>query len=656
MEMLEKMEVVPSPPPAKKRITRFTEEDIKVFRDGGCCQLYEKFGAHQMTVDGVEGVYFSVWAPNAKHVSVIGEFNGWNSCENSMQPIGEAGVWEGFVPLVKPGALYKYHIVSRHNDYRVDKADPFAFLSEKAPNTASVVWNLDHRWKDESWMELRGGSDPLKTPISIYEVHLGSWSRVPEEGNRFLTYREMAPKLADYVLKLGFTHVELLPITEHPFYGSWGYQTTGYFAPTSRYGKPQDLMYLIDYLHQKGIGVILDWVPLHFPKDAHGLSFFDGTHLYEHADPRKGYHLEWKSAIFNYERREVWSFLLSNALFWLDKYHIDGMRVDAVSFMVYLDHSKKPGEWAPNIHGGRENLEAINFLRWFNDEVAKKHPDVFVIAEESTDRSKVSHSSKQGGLGFGMKWDMGWMNDTLVYMQKPPHQRKAFHQKLTFRMLYAFHENFTLALSHDEMAHGKGSLLRQMGGNDQQKFGGLRALFGYMFGQPGKKLLFMGSEFAQWRDWNHDQSLDWHLLSDPRHAGMQKWVSDLNNLYRSEPALHELDCHPAGFEWVDCHDANNSVIDFVRKPAAGGDMVLVICNFSGVTQTNYRIGMPRGGFWKEILNSDAREYGGHGLGNFGGVHVQKVQWHNRQYSVALTLPPLSALFFMSRGIELNGKA
>lgn len=632
--------------------TRFTEEDIHSFKIGKYCRLYEKFGAHPMTIDYQDGIYFSVWAPNAEQVFVIGDFNGWDKKQHPLRSIADSGIWEGFISEANVGDRYKYHIVSRHNGYRSEKADPFAYRHETPPKTASMIWELDYEWKDSVWMKKRGKRNLLKSPMSIYEVHVGSWKRVPEEGNRWLTYRELAPKLAEYVLQMGFTHVELMPMTEHPFYGSWGYQTTGYFAPTSRYGDPEDLMYLIDYLHQHDIGVILDWVPLHFPNDHHGLAFFDGTHLYEHPDPLKGFHPEWKSAIFNYEKREIWSFLLSNALFWLDKYHIDGLRVDAVSFMLYFDHSRKPGQWSPNRNGGRENLDAISFIRWLNEELSKNHPDVITIAEESTEWSKVSQPIATGGLGFGFKWDMGWMNDTLRYMSHDPVHRKTQHHKLTFRMLYAFQENFTLALSHDEVTHNKGSLLKRMGGTFSQKFAGLKLLLGYMYGQPGKKLLFMGGEFAQWREWNHDQSLDWHLLKDARHLGIQKWVTDLNFVYRTEAALHELDCESEGFEWIDCQDTTNSVLVFLRKARTTRDLILVVCNLLAVKRTNYRVGLPRDGFWKEMLNSDAKEYEGEGQGNYGGFNAEAIGWHYRPFSMALTLPPLSVSFFINRPLEI----
>ena len=508
-----------------------------------------------------------------------------------------------------------------------------------------MVWDLDYEWNDRDWMQNRHARNSLRAPHSIYEVHLGSWMRVPEEHNRPLTYRETAPRLAEYVSRIGFTHVEFLPVMEHPFYGSWGYQTTGYFAPTSRYGTPQDFMYLVDYLHQHGVGVVLDWVPSHFPSDAHGLAYFDGTHLYEHSDSRQGFHPDWKTHIFNYGRTEVRSFLMSSAMFWLDKYHIDGLRVDAVASMLYLDYSRKQGEWIPNKFGGRENLDAIDFLRRFNQEVYKEHPDVQTCAEESTSWPMVSKPVYVGGLGFGLKWDMGWMHDTLKYFQNDPIHRKYQHNLLTFRMLYSFHENFVLPLSHDEVVHGKGSLIGKMPGDEWQRFANLRLLFGYMFAQPGKKLLFMGDEFGQVREWAHDTSLEWHVTQYHVHGGMQAWVEQLNRLYRSEPALHVLDNNPAGVEWVDCNDNATSTISLLRKSENPKDTVLGVFNFTPVPRSGYRIGVPHGGYWRELLNSDAQEYAGSGMGNLGGVHAEPQPVHGRPYSLRLTLPPLGALFF-----------
>lgn len=628
--------------------TLLTEQDLYLFNEGSHFRLYDRLGAHLMTAGSVAGTYFAVWAPSGEQVSVIGDFNGWHRTSHLLFPKGQSGIWEGFVPGVGKGALYKYHIVSRHNGYRADKVDPLAFHNEVPPKTASVVWELDYRWQDQEWMTKRRSRNALEAPISIYEVHLGSWRRVPGEGNRSLTYREIAPQLAEYVAQMGFTHVEFLPVMEHPFYGSWGYQATGYFAPTSRYGTPQDFMYLIDCLHRHGIGVILDWVPSHFPTDEHGLGHFDGTHLYEHADPRQGLHGEWDSFIFNYGRHEIRSFLISSALFWLDRYHADGLRVDAVASMLYLDYARREGDWIPNQYGGRENLEALPFLRRLNEEAYRSHPEIQTIAEESTAWPMVSRPTDLGGLGFGLKWDMGWMHDMLEYMGLDPVHRKYHHNKLTFRMLYAFHENFVLSLSHDEVVHGKRSLLDKMPGDTWQKFANLRLLLGYMYAQSGKKLLFMGGEFGQWREWAHDESLEWHLLEDTAHKGIQRWVEDLNRLYRNEAALYEMDCQPGGFEWIDCNDAQASVVSFIRKSGSADEVVLVVCNFTPIPRYHYTVGAPCGRFWQEILNGDAKEYGGSGMGNMGGVEGSQVPFHGRPYSLDLTLPPLSALFFKSK--------
>jgi 1,4-alpha-glucan branching enzyme len=630
--------------PVIHEITHLTDDDLYLFNEGSHFRLYEKLGARPMTVDGLEGTYFSVWAPDAEQVAVMGDFNGWNFSSHPLRPLGQSGIWQGFIPGVGKGTIYKYRIVSRHNGYRVDKADPFAFYSEISPRTGSVVWDLDYAWGDDEWVAERGRRNALDGPAAIYEVHLGSWMRGSEEGTRPLTYRELAPRLAEYVRDMGFTHVEFLPVMEHPFYGSWGYQSEGYFSPTSRYGEPQDLMYLIDCFHQQNIGVILDWVPSHFPTDEHGLGYFDGTHLFEHADPRQGIHPDWDSFIFNYGRDEVRSFLLSSAFFWLDKYHVDGLRVDAVASMIYLDYSRKQGEWIPNKYGGRENLEAISFLRRFNEEIYRAFPHVQTIAEESTDWPMVSRPTYLGGLGFGMKWDMGWMHDTLVYMSKDPIHRKYHHNQLTFRMLYAFHENFILPLSHDEVVHGKGSLLAKMPGDDWQKFANLRLLLSYMYAQPGKKLLFMGGEFGQWNEWYHEVSLDWHLLEYPFHSGVKRLVKDLNKLYRDEPTFHELDFHPDGFEWIDCSDSQGSILNLLRKGRSTSDMVLVALNFTPVPRLNYRVGVPRKGYWRELLNSDSMEYGGSGHGNLGGVEASPISFHGRPYSLTLTLPPLGAVF------------
>ncbi|ABS27266.1 1,4-alpha-glucan branching protein GlgB [Anaeromyxobacter sp. Fw109-5] len=621
------------------------ELDRHLWNEGTNHRAYRTLGAHPQTIDGAAGTSFTVWAPNAERVSVIGDFNGWDKERHPLRRIDDSGLWQGFLPGVGKGAVYKYHLRSRERGYAVDKADPFGFMHETAPGTQSIVWDLAYAWGDDAWMRARRERNGLASPMSVYEVHLGSWRRVPEEGNRPLTYRELAPLLADHVAALGFTHVELLPVTEHPFYGSWGYQTTGYFAPTSRYGTPQDFMFLVDTLHQRGIGVILDWVPSHFPTDEHGLAYFDGTHLFEHADRRQGHHPDWDSFIFNYGRNEVRSFLLSSALFWLDAYHADGLRVDAVASMLYLDYSRKHGEWIPNKYGGRENLEAIDFLRRFNEVVYAEYPDVQTIAEESTSWPMVSRPLYVGGLGFGMKWDMGWMHDTLAYMGHDPVFRKFHHNEVTFRMMYAFSENFVLALSHDEVVHGKRSLLGRMPGDAWQKLANLRLLYAYQWAQSGKKLLFMGGELAQGQEWSHERSLDWHLLGIEGHAGVRTWVEDLNRLMRENPALHVRDFEPAGFEWIDANDAEASVLSFLRKGREGDPEILVVLNFTPVARPNYRVGVPRGGFWREVLNSDAQRYGGSGWGNLGGQEAAPVGAHGRLHSLSLTLPPLGALFF-----------
>jgi 1,4-alpha-glucan branching enzyme len=622
-----------------------TDFDLHLWNEGNLFRAYQKLGAHLDEQNGTPGTRFAVWAPHADQVSVIGDFNGWKAGANLLHPTGGSGIWEGFVPGLGIGALYKYAIRNRRSNYRADKADPFGFAAEIRPHTASKVWDLSrHEWGDHDWMSYRGGVHSLGAPISIYEVHLGSWRRVPEN-NGWLSYRDLAAQLADYCHEQGFTHVELLPITEHPFDGSWGYQTVGYFAPTSRFGTPDDFMAFVETLHTRGIGVLLDWVPAHFPRDEHGLGYFDGTHLYEHADPRQGVQPDWGTFVYNYGRPEVVNFLISSALFWLDKYHIDGLRVDAVASMLYLDYSRKEGQWQPNCHGGRENLDAIAFLRKLNEQVYAAYPDVVTIAEESTAWPMVSRPTYVGGLGFGHKWDLGWMHDTLGYLALDPVHRRFHHQKLTFRLMYAFNENFVLPLSHDEVVHGKGSLLAKMFGDDWQKFASLRLLFGYQFAQPGKKLLLMGNEFGQWIEWNHDTSLDWHLLDYPMHKGLQRWVRDLNTAYRGERALHELDADRAGFEWIDANDAEYSVLSFLRKGKSPGDEVLVVCNFTPVPRHNYRVGVPHGGLWTELLNSDAPLYGGSGQGNFGGVEAAPVPSHGRPYTLTVTAPPLGLVAF-----------
>ncbi|MDQ6721979.1 MAG: 1,4-alpha-glucan branching protein GlgB [Candidatus Dormibacteraeota bacterium] len=619
-----------------------TPFDLHLFNEGTHGHLYDKLGAHLSTVP--EGTSFAVWAPNADSVSVIGDFNFWDKSANQLHPREQSGIWEGFVPGVRHGALYKYHVHSRVTRAGADKADPFAAFAEAPPRQASVVWDLTYDWGDGSWMSERARPNGRQAPWSVYELHIGSWMRVPEEDNRWLTYRELAPKLADYALSLGFTHVELMPVMEHPLYASWGYQVEGYFAPTSRYGTPQDFMYLVDHLHQRGVGVILDWVPSHFPTDEFGLQNFDGTHLFEHADPRKGLHPDWGSSIFNYGRNEVRGFLMSSALCWLNRYHADGLRVDGVASMLYLDYSRKQGEWIPNKFGGRENLEAVDFLRRFNIEVYKERPDTQTIAEESTSWPMVSRPTYLGGLGFGMKWDMGWMHDTLKYMSEDPVHRKFHHNDLTFRMLYAFNENFMLPLSHDEVVHGKGSLIAKMPGDEWQKFANMRLLFGWMFAQPGKKLMFMGGEFGQRDEWDVESSLDWHLLNFAPHAGLSHWVGDLNRVLREENALHEIDFDPAGFSWIDASDNEQSVVSVLRRGVAPDDVVMAVFNFTPVPRHNYQIGAPVSGHWRELLNSDAPMYGGSGQGNLGGVDSRPVGRHGHLHSLTLTLPPLGAIF------------
>jgi 1,4-alpha-glucan branching enzyme len=617
--------------------------DLHLFAEGKHCRLHDKLGAHFATVRGKSGVHFAVWAPEAERVSVLGDFNGWDRRATPLEPRGQTGVWEGFVPGLERGERYKYHIASKHDGYAVDKADPFGIRHEMPPRTASIVWDLPYEWGDESWMRTRGERNALRAPIAIYEVHPGSWARVPEEGERFLNWRELAERLGPYVERMGYTHVELMPVMEHPFYGSWGYQVTGYFAPSSRHGTPQDFMAFVDSLHRRGIGVIVDWVPAHFPTDEHGLGYFDGTHLFEHADPRRGFHPDWNSFIFNYGRHEVRSFLLSSAHYWLERYHIDGLRVDGVASMLYRNYSREEGEWIPNEYGGTEDLEAIGFLREMNESVFREFPDVQTIAEESTAWPMVSRPTYVGGLGFGMKWDMGWMHDTLHYVAREPVYRKFHHNELTFRSIYAFNENFVLPLSHDEVVHGKGSLLGKMPGDQWQKFANLRALHAYMYAQPGKKMLFMGGEFGQWREWNHDQSLDWHLTHEPLHAGVQELVARLNRLYRDEPALHELDVDGRGFEWVDASDSEQSVIVFLRK-SQRDDRILVAFNFTPEPRPNYRIGVDTPGLWRTLLDTDAGKFGGSGYRKVGVLEAKPEPWHGRPCSLNLTLPPLGALF------------
>ncbi|HTJ51213.1 MAG TPA: 1,4-alpha-glucan branching protein GlgB [Cyclobacteriaceae bacterium] len=617
-----------------------TDFDIHLFKTGKHFKLYEKLGAHAIKEGNREGTYFAVWAPNAKAVSVIGNFNHWSDGVHKLNPRwDESGIWEGLFTDIKSGEAYKYAIHSNTGEF-LEKADPFASYAEIAPHTASIVWQPHYEWKDGAWMKERKNSAGKPKPYSVYEVHAGSWRRKIEDGNRSLSYSEMAQELVPYVKEMGFTHVEFLPMMEHPFFGSWGYQLTGYFAPTSRFGSPEDFMYLVDCFHQNGIGVILDWVPSHFPGDVHGLYKFDGTYLYEHADPRKGFHPDWKSYIFNYGRNEVRSFLISNALFWLERYHIDGLRVDAVASMLYLDYSRKAGEWIPNEHGGNENIEAITFLKEFNEIVYSNFPDAVTIAEESTSWSGVSKPTYLGGLGFGQKWMMGWMHDTLEYFKKEPIYRKYHQNEITFSIMYAFTENFMLPLSHDEVVHGKGSLLARMPGDEWQRFANLRLMFTYMFMHPGTKLLFMGAEFGQSGEWNHDRSLDWHLLNYNLHRGVNQLIKELNNLYKREPALYQYGFDQKGFQWVDYADRENSVMIFQRKSERKEDMLVVICNFTPETRQHYRIGSPYRGQWKEVFSSDHTNFGGSGILNQGLINTSPVKFHGCDYSFAITLPPL----------------
>lgn len=618
--------------------------DLHLFGAGDHHRIFERLGAHYAEINGIVGVQFAVWAPTAKSVSVIGDFNNWDARCHAMRVLGSSGVWEIFIPGIREGDNYKFHVKSEHGEI-LDKTDPYATEMEHRPRTASKINFLKgHVWTDKVWMAERKKSDQLGNPISIYEVHLGSWARVPEENNRWLTYRELTEKLIPYVHQRGFTHIQLLPILEHPFDASWGYQVTGYFAPTSRYGSPQDLMYFINECHRDNIGVLLDWVPAHFPKDSHALARFDGTHLYEHADPRKGEHQDWGSLIFNYGRNEVRNFLISNALFWIEFYHIDGLRIDAVASMLYLDYSRKEGEWIPNQYGGRENLEAISLLRHLNNLVHQYHPGVLMIAEESTAWPAVTADASSGGLGFQLKWNMGWMHDTLEYFSRDPIYRQYHQGNLTFALLYAFTERFLLPLSHDEVVHGKRSLIYRMPGDEWQRFANLRALFGFQFGFPGKKLLFMGGEFGQTSEWNHETSLDWHLMQYPLHAGVQRWVDDLNHIYKSEKALHEVDFHYTGFEWIDFQDKENSVLSFIRHSADLNESIVVACNFTPIPRLDYRIGVSESGSYRELLNSDSAYYGGSNVGNIGMVDSSPIPFHNRDFSLNLNLPPLSVIF------------
>jgi 1,4-alpha-glucan branching enzyme len=629
-----------------------SDYDLHLLGEGTHYRVYDKLGAHTAHIDGVAGVIFGVWAPNAKRVSVVGDWNHWDGRRHPMRLHPGNGVWELFIPGVTEGARYKYEIVASWGGLVALKADPFAFAFEPdVPRTASLVYDLGgYVWQDGGWMEARRQRALYETPMSVYEVHLGSWRRASGEPDAFLSYGELADQLADYVTEMGFTHVELLPVTEHPFYASWGYQTIGYYAPTRRYGTPKDFMAFVDRLHQRGVGVLLDWVPAHFPQDAHGLAFFDGTHLYEHADPREREHPDWGTRVFNYGRHEVANFLIANALFWLERYHIDGLRVDAVASMLYRDYSRKEGEWIPNIYGGRENLEALAFLRRTNEVVYATCPGAITVAEESTSWPQVSRPTYLGGLGFGFKWNMGWMHDVLEYMKTDAIYRKYHHNQLTFGMLYAWSENFILPLSHDEVVHGKGSLLGKMPGDDWQRFANLRLLYAFMWSYPGKKLLFMGGEFGQSGEWRHDHSLDWHLLdAGPYHRSLRTLVADLNRRYRDQPALHQLDSDLAGFAWMDCDDRDQSTLTYCRFGKDPRDVVLCVCNFTPVIREGYRVGVPDPGYYAEILNTDAALYGGSNVGNGGGVSSDPRPWHGKPHSLELTLPPLGAIWFRLRG-------
>ncbi len=622
-----------------------TDFDIHLLAEGTHFDQHEKLGSHLSRIGGAQGVTFAVWAPNAERVSVVGDFNRWDGRAHPMRNRGECGIWEIFIPGLGEGEIYKYEIRARGTGDMFVKSDPYAFRCESPPRTASIVCSLDgYEWGDAGWLASRAAGNLLESPMSVYEVHLGSWRRKPDEGNRYLTYLELADELIPYAREMGYTHLELLPVSEHPFDGSWGYQTLGYFAPTSRFGRPAEFMAFVDRCHQAGLGVILDWVPAHFPKDAYGLAWFDGTHLYEHADPRKGEHSDWGTLIFNYGRREVRNFLLCNALFWLEKYHIDGLRVDAVASMLYLDYSRKPGEWIPNQFGGRENIEAIDFLKRMNELVHERHPGAVTIAEESTAWPAVSRPVYLGGLGFTFKWNMGWMHDMLNYVREDPIHRKYHSGTLTFSLLYAFHENFVLPFSHDEVVHGKRSMVDKMPGDLWRKFANLRLLYAYMYAHPGKKLLFMGCEFGQWEEWNHDVSLSWHLLQWDSHRGLQELVRHLNRLYASTGALHEVDFRPEGFEWIDFRDVDNSIVSFLRRGKEPGDDLVCVFNFTPVVREGYRVGVPGSGFYREVLNSDSALYGGSNVGNGGGSHAEPVSWNNRPWSVTLSLPPLGALY------------
>lgn len=635
----------PSAKPMKTRESHslFSDFDLHLFGEGNHHELYRRLGAHVRTIEDRHGVSFAVWAPNAKRVAVVGDFNGWDSKRHVMTPVGRSGIWERFIPDLGEGALYKFHLTSESGDTFL-KADPFAFACEQPPDTASVVNRLGvYEWRDSDWMEERAKTDWHARPMAVYEVHLGSWQTDGERENGWLNYRAIAPRLVDYCRQTGFTHVELMPVSEHPYTGSWGYQTLGYYAATSRYGRPDDLRYFVDYCHQHGIGVIVDWVPAHFPRDAFGLARFDGTALFEHADPRQGAHPDWGTLIFNYGRNEVRNFLVANALFWCDEYHIDGLRVDAVASMLYLDYSRDEGQWLPNRYGGKENLEAISMLRQMNTAVHERFPGVMTIAEESTSWPRVSHPVNKGGLGFDFKWNMGWMNDTLKYMRQSPIHRKYHHDQLTFSLMYAFSENFILPFSHDEVVHGKGSLLDQMSGDQWQKFANLRLLYMYMWGHPGKKLLFMGNEFAQWKEWNCEQSLNWDLLMEPAHRGIQKLVTDLNQLLKTESALYSRDYQHDGFQWIDCHDSVHSTISWIRRGEADQRELVFACNFTPEPLERHQLGVPRAGTWREVINSDAKTYEGSGWTNLDPLAAKADPSHGQPASLEVRMPPLGGL-------------
>jgi 1,4-alpha-glucan branching enzyme len=634
---------------ATSQAGRLSDFDLYLFNEGTHARVYQKLGAHPTTLDGTAGVSFAVWAPNADAVSVIGDFNNWDPASSPLRSRGSSGIWEGFIPGAHHGSHYKYSIKPRFSSQRVDKADPYGFAAELRPSTASMVWDLSrYEWHDEDWTSRRGEHQAFTKPISIYEVHLGSWKRVPETGG-FLTYRDLAQQLVEYCQMVGYTHIELLPISEHPFDPSWGYQTVGYYAPTSRFGTPDDFKEFVDILHQAGIGVLLDWVPAHFPRDTHGLANFDGSALYEHADPRQGEHPDWGTKIFNYGRNEVRSFLISNAVYWVEEFHIDGLRVDAVASMLYLDYSREDGQWVPNKYGGRENLEAISFLQRMNEVVHTECPGVLTIAEESTAWPQVTRPPYMGGLGFSLKWNMGWMHDTLSYVSQNPIHRRWHHNELTFSLLYAFTENFVLPLSHDEIVHGKGSMLNKVPGDGWQKFATLRLLYAYMFGHPGKKLLFQGMDFGMGDEWTEARSIDWHLLQYPLQSGLQRCVADMHRVYRSEPSLHEVDFDWRGFQWLESHDNENSVFAFMRLATNPSDVMVVVCNFTPVPRTDYRVGVPTGGPWREVFNTDSSLYGGGNIGNGGHVWALDDAWNGQPHSLCLTLPPLGAIYLKPGG-------